>query len=110
LARELEQFGPHFELPNQDEIEEEVKDLYLNDGTKNNSTSQTIADPSGTSKVMHKKGKVASKSTGQKYQFQIMKSSGVPDEEIVKFADSNHWIYYFPPLAMVGIIIILDGI
>jgi leucyl-tRNA synthetase len=70
-----------------------------------NSTSQVITDPSGTStKVMQKKGKVASKSTGQKYQFQIMKSSGVPDEEIAKFADAKHWVYYFPPLTIVSII------
>lgn len=53
---------------------------------------------------MQKKGKVASKSTGQKYQFQIMKSSGVPDDEIPKFADAKYWVYYFPKLAIVGII------
>ncbi|CAI2172928.1 4836_t:CDS:10 [Funneliformis geosporum] len=99
LLRELEQFGPNFILPEQDEIEEGIKDLDLN--RDDEKTSQSIMDPSGAStKVMQKKGKVVAKSTGQKYQFQIMKSSGVPDEEIAKFADANHWIYYFPPLAI----------
>lgn len=29
-----------------------------------------------------------------------MKSMGVPDEEIHRFADAKHWLYYFPPLAI----------
>ncbi|CAB4487625.1 leucine-tRNA ligase [Rhizophagus irregularis] len=89
LSREIEKFGPNFKLP---EIDEGVKSLDLNSSSH---------DPSGSSsKVMQKKGKVASKSTGQKYQFQIMKSSGVPDEEIPKFADAKYWVYYFPKLAI----------
>lgn len=29
-----------------------------------------------------------------------MKSLGLRDEEIVKFADAEHWLEYFPPLAV----------
>jgi len=35
-----------------------------------------------------------------KFQWQIMKSIGIEDDnEIAKFADSDHWLEYFPPLA-----------
>ena len=26
-----------------------------------------------------------------------MQSLGLEDEEIAKFSDANHWLYYFPP-------------
>lgn len=45
------------------------------------------------------KGKLAGKSTGLKYQFQIMENSGVPRDEIKKFADPTYWLKYFPPIA-----------
>lgn len=32
-----------------------------------------------------------------KYQWQIMKSLGLKDEEIKDFADPSHWLKYFPP-------------
>jgi leucyl-tRNA synthetase len=48
-----------------------------------------------------KHGKLAAKSTGLTYQFQIMQSAGVPLAEIYKFADPTYWIYYFPPIAQV---------
>jgi leucyl-tRNA synthetase len=34
------------------------------------------------------------------YQWDIMKSSHVPEAELPSFADANHWLYYFPPLAI----------
>eukprot|EP01116_Phalansterium_solitarium_P012959 TRINITY_DN2974_c1_g3_i3.p1 TRINITY_DN2974_c1_g3~~TRINITY_DN2974_c1_g3_i3.p1 ORF type:complete len:570 (-),score=159.14 TRINITY_DN2974_c1_g3_i3:132-1841(-) len=43
------------------------------------------------------KSKVKAKSGGQQYQWQIMRSMGVPESEIPKFADAQHWLYYFPP-------------
>ena len=46
-----------------------------------------------------KKGKLAAKSTGHTYQFQIMESIGVPRSEIKRFADPQYWLYYFPPIA-----------
>lgn len=47
-----------------------------------------------------KKGKLNAKSTGLTYQFQIMESIGVPRSEIKKFADPQHWLHYFPPIAI----------
>ena len=43
--------------------------------------------------------KAAAKSGGQKYQWKIMQSLGISDEEIKLFADPQHWLKYFPPLA-----------
>ena len=48
-----------------------------------------------------KKGKVAAKSTGLAYQFQIMESIGIPREEIKRFADPQYWLHYFPPITKV---------
>ena len=45
-------------------------------------------------------GKVAAKSSGLKYQWQIMESIGVPSDIIAKFADERFWLTYFPPIAM----------
>lgn len=46
-----------------------------------------------------KKGKLNAKSTGLTYQFQILELIGVPREEIKQFADPQHWLTYFPPIA-----------
>jgi len=53
-------------------------------------------------KTKAKKGKIVAKSTGLKYQFQILESIGVPRSEIKKFADPLHWLAYFPPIAIVS--------
>ncbi|TPX59918.1 leucine---tRNA ligase [Powellomyces hirtus] len=50
-------------------------------------------------KIVKKHGKANAKSTGLAYQFQIMRTMGIPNEEIKKFADTKHWLYYFPPVA-----------
>ncbi|KAJ8930116.1 hypothetical protein NQ314_017127 [Rhamnusium bicolor] len=44
--------------------------------------------------------KAVAKTGSAKYQWQIMQSLGLEDEEIKKFADSNYWLDYFPPLAV----------
>lgn len=40
------------------------------------------------------------KTASAKYQWQIMQSLNLTDEEIKKFAHTDHWLEYFPPLAM----------
>lgn len=40
------------------------------------------------------------KAGSAKYQWQIMKSLGMSDEDIKNFADANHWLNHFPQLAM----------
>lgn len=60
------------------------------------------SNPSAPRVDKGKKGKLASKSTGHIYQFQIMESIGVPRSEIKRFADPYHWLTYFPPIAIVS--------
>ncbi|KHJ88897.1 leucine--tRNA ligase [Oesophagostomum dentatum] len=44
-----------------------------------------------------KKSKLVAKAGSAKYQWQIMQSLGMEDEEIKKFANTDHWLEYFPP-------------
>jgi len=74
-----------------------MEDLTLTNTSKSKNSKNSTA-----TKTPQKKSKVAAKSTGEKYQFQIMQSSGVPINEIAKFADADYWLTYFPPLAIVS--------
>ena len=47
--------------------------------------------------IFSPQSKAAAKTGGLKYQWQIMKALGLPDEEIKNFADPTHWLGYFPP-------------
>lgn len=84
LTREMADFGYPPNFPKEDiiEIEEEVKELEIKDKSKS------------------KKSKAVAKSGNAKYQWQIMQSLGLNDEEIKKFADPIHWIRYFSPAAI----------
>lgn len=44
--------------------------------------------------------KAAAKAGSSKYQWDIMKSLGLSEEDIVKFSEAEHWLEYFPPLAV----------
>ncbi|KAJ3282794.1 cytosolic leucyl tRNA synthetase [Borealophlyctis nickersoniae] len=94
LKNEIKMFGEDFSgyaqksnptAESEPEVEEEQK------------PAENGVDPT---KIVKKHGKAAAKKTGDKYQFQIMRSMGVPNEEIKKFADPIYWLYYFPPLAI----------
>nr|KAG5701780.1 hypothetical protein BaRGS_000770 [Batillaria attramentaria] len=83
LKNEMADYGypPQFP-PEEEEEKPEVKEVEL-----------------GKDKSKGKKGKVLAKTGGLKYQWQIMTSLGLSDEEIKKFADPSYWLQYFPPLA-----------
>ncbi len=49
--------------------------------------------------LLGKKSKLVAKSGSAKYQWQIMQSLGLKDEEIRPFADAEYWLKFFPPLA-----------
>uniref|UniRef100_A0A2N9H4W9 leucine--tRNA ligase n=1 Tax=Fagus sylvatica TaxID=28930 RepID=A0A2N9H4W9_FAGSY len=88
LGREIQQFGNPPIFPR--EVEEEVAIV------------QEAEDANGGAppdKFKGKKSKVASKSSGQAYQWEIMRSFGLSDEEIPMFQDPYNWLTYFPPLA-----------
>lgn len=87
LIREMEMFGEDFEGYSEDQ--EEPKD-----SAPTQTKSLESVDPSKA-----KKGKLNAKSTGLTYQFQILEMIGVPRAEIKRFADPQHWLLYFPPMA-----------
>ncbi|XP_007947303.1 leucine--tRNA ligase, cytoplasmic [Orycteropus afer afer] len=86
LKREMELYGCPPEFPDEEEEEEEIsvktEDIIIKDKAKG------------------KKSKATAKAGSSKYQWGIMKTLGLSDEEIVKFSDAEHWLDYFPPLAI----------
>ncbi|VEN44598.1 unnamed protein product [Callosobruchus maculatus] len=83
LKREMELYGYPPKFPET----EEVKVEESNDGI-----------PKDKSKG--KKSKAVAKAGAAKFQWQIMHSLGLKDEEIKKFANADYWLDYFPPLAV----------
>ncbi|ORY13571.1 hypothetical protein BCR34DRAFT_561745 [Clohesyomyces aquaticus] len=94
LVREIEMFGKNFERCPVDEIIEDGPTDGANPPAPTQAETKT-----DLGKFSAKKGKAAAKNVKTKYQFQIMLAQGIPVEEIHKFADPNHWIQFFPPLA-----------
>lgn len=94
LVREIELFGSDFQGFVEEDAGEEVVELPGNAGPAPKSHSTGAVDKA-------KKGKLNAKSTGLKYQFQVMLSMGVPREDIPKFDDPYHWLTYFPPITIV---------
>uniref|UniRef100_A0A8I3P763 Leucine--tRNA ligase, cytoplasmic n=2 Tax=Canis lupus familiaris TaxID=9615 RepID=A0A8I3P763_CANLF len=86
LKREIELYGCPPDFPDEEEEEEEIpvktEEVIIKDKAKG------------------KKSKAAAKAGSSKYQWGIMKSLGLSDEEIVKFSEAEHWLDYFPPLAI----------
>jgi len=89
IIREMEMFGPDFER----------YELATQEKEKASTPNAPVAVGKAT------KGKIAAKSTGLTYQFQIMDSIGVPRSEIKKFADPQHWLTYFPPICIVSVLL-----
>ncbi|KAL6050311.1 leucine--tRNA ligase, variant 2 [Balamuthia mandrillaris] len=92
LKREIEQYGnpPVFPAEVEAEAVEEPSE-------KKEESSTTVI----VTETFHsKKSKAASKTGKAKYQWEIMKGMGVPENEIPNFADAEYWLTYFPPLAM----------
>ncbi|KAI8324976.1 leucyl-tRNA synthetase [Martensiomyces pterosporus] len=93
IARELEMFGPDFIVPeakdaDEDELSEKVSEMSVDKA------------PKAGEGFHSKKTKVAAKFGDKKYQFQIMQSQGLSNEEIAKFADAEHWLKHYPPIAV----------
>ena len=95
IEREIEMFGENFErfVPEEDDAP---------------AAPTTTSDGPAKAVDKAKKGKVAAKSTGLKYQFQIMETMDIPREEIKKFADPYYWLKYYPPICMVRVPVLDD--
>ncbi|KAM3925797.1 leucine--tRNA ligase, cytoplasmic [Leptodactylus fuscus] len=87
LKREMELFGCPPQFPEEEDEEE--------DPLSKKEDELVIKD-----KAKGKKSKAAAKSGSSKYQWGIMKSLGLTDEEIAGFSEAEHWLGYFPPLAL----------
>ncbi|CCH42951.1 leucyl-tRNA synthetase [Wickerhamomyces ciferrii] len=86
LAREAEQFGEDYlGAPPADEDEEPA-------APKEQAKSEDLT------KFKAKKSKAAAKQGRGKFQFEIMLQLGIKREDVIKFADANYWLEYFPPL------------
>ncbi|KAG6864507.1 hypothetical protein C0991_009022 [Blastosporella zonata] len=92
IIREMELFGPEFER-----YEQVTAELAAAEAEKEEVEAAAVAV---LDKSKAKKGKLAAKSTGHTYQFQIMESIGFSRAEIKKFADPYHWLTVFPPIAI----------
>ncbi|KAG6554492.1 hypothetical protein Mapa_003870 [Marchantia paleacea] len=89
IGREIEKYGNPPVFPS---LEDELP------------TAPTAPVESGEAKTepekfKSKKSKVAAKAGAAKFQWEIMQSLGLKDEEITKFRDPTYWLTYFPPLA-----------
>ncbi|KAB1208566.1 Leucine--tRNA ligase, cytoplasmic [Morella rubra] len=87
LAREIQQFGNPPIFPHEVAEELDIKEAQDENGS---------APPD---KFKGKKSKATSKSSGQAFQWEIMRSFGLSDSEITKFQNPYNWLTYFPPLA-----------
>ncbi|XP_068186983.1 leucine--tRNA ligase, cytoplasmic-like [Antennarius striatus] len=86
LKREIELYGNPPQFP--DEEEEETEKAKTSDEI-------IIKD-----KAKGKKSKAVAKSGTSAFQWDIMRSLGLKDHDIARFADAEHWLEYFPPLAV----------
>ncbi|XP_041122657.1 leucine--tRNA ligase, cytoplasmic-like [Polyodon spathula] len=87
LKREMELYGCPPQFPDEEEeaetpVKKEAEEIVIKDKAKG------------------KKSKAAAKSGGAKFQWDIMRSLGLSDEEIGQFAEAGYWLGYFPPLAV----------
>lgn len=98
LVREMELFGEDFERFVEDDAADAPAPVPSQPSTGEDKGPATSSATKGNVDKS-RKSKVAAKSTGLTYQFQIMESIGVPRAEIKRFADPQHWIQYFPPIA-----------
>ncbi|XP_054158763.1 leucine--tRNA ligase, cytoplasmic-like [Oppia nitens] len=82
LRREMQDFG----FPPQ----------FPNDDNKDSTAADTTSDPVIKDKSKSKKSKLLAKTIQAKYQWLIMRSLGLSDDEIRPFADPLYWLDYFP--------------
>lgn len=119
LLREMEEYGNPPQFPSPNDVASIADGKFNASETSSDSTASHLADQieqkanvacgeaaSSEVKQFKKKSKVASKASGETYQWNIMSKLGISDDEIAKFANPMHWLYFFPPLAMVCVAIL----
>ena len=89
LVNEVAMFGKNFERYKEEDAES---------AAVNSPAPTPVPAKDDITKFTATKGKANAKTIKAKYQFQIMLSQGIPKEELHKFADTQYWLKYFPPL------------
>nr|XP_061801544.1 leucine--tRNA ligase, cytoplasmic-like isoform X1 [Nerophis lumbriciformis] len=87
LKREMELYGNPPQFPDEEEEEKKEKPVTCDE--------IIIKD-----KAKGKKSKAVAKSGSSTFQWNIMRSLGLSDHDICKFANAEHWLEFFPPLAI----------
>lgn len=87
LAREIATFGNPPQFPSGDDAAVQPE-------------QEEEAGSGDPTKFVAKKSKAAAKKGTGNTQWDILKMSGIPEEEIAEFADCGHWLRFFPPLAV----------
>lgn len=90
LINEIKLFGKDFSGYSEDDA--------ASDKLKDGGPPAPTSAREDVTKFTAKKGKAAAKVVKMKYQFQIMRAQGIPNEQIHEFADPAHWLEFFPPL------------
>uniref|UniRef100_A0A8C4R6J2 leucine--tRNA ligase n=1 Tax=Eptatretus burgeri TaxID=7764 RepID=A0A8C4R6J2_EPTBU len=87
LCWEMETYGNPPTFPMEDENEIDEVDVVR--------AEQPVKD-----KSKGKRSKAVAKSTGSRWQWEIMRWLGLSENEIPLFSEASYWLKYFPPLAI----------
>lgn len=94
LAREIATYGCPPRFPTAQEIEAAEAANGVDEPAPEVEIRPTLQ------RFVSKKSKSMAKKGPGTTQWEILKMSGIPEEEIPEFAESMHWLHYFPPQAI----------
>ena len=103
LKREMQDFGfpPVFPVEQEEKEEEKSDTPVIQDKAKGKKVwiglTEHCVQTVSKNIVCFLQSKLKAKTAGFKYQWQIMQSLGLTDDEIRPFAEPAHWLGYFPP-------------
>ena len=97
LAQEMEDFGCPPVFPGEEEVETGEGAAAAADAAA--AAAASAAAEKDPSKFSGKKSKAAAKKGAGATQWEIMRLSGIAEEDVPAFQDPAHWLEFFPPLA-----------
>ncbi|KIZ04294.1 leucyl-tRNA synthetase [Monoraphidium neglectum] len=98
LDREISTYGCPPVFPSEDEAAADAAPADA-DAAAAAAAADAQAVKSDPTKFSGKKSKAAAKKGPGATQWQILRQSGIPEEDIPAFRESSHWLRFFPPLA-----------
>ncbi|GJP49314.1 hypothetical protein CLOM_g8539 [Closterium sp. NIES-68] len=100
LAREMDTYGYPPKFPSEEEAALEALSIAEGAAAAAEGAEAKGEEQKAPGQFKGKKSKAAAKTGTAKYQWDIMRSMGMTDEEIKPFRDPAHWLTYFPPIAV----------